>query len=111
MKINLKVLNENSKVYSFNINKENDLNLNSLKAFIFNTSFNEIQNSKFVFQVLDMMNLISMEDIGDHYRIEVKKGNVTLAINRELEWDWFEMRVLNVNFTKDQLDAFLKTLK
>ena len=111
MKINLKVLNENSKVYSFNINKENDLNLNSLKAFIFNTSFNEIQNSKFVFQVLDMMNLISMEDIGDHYRIEVKKGNVTLAINRESEWDWFEMRVLNVNFTKDQLDAFLKTLK
>ena len=52
-----------------------------------------------------------MEDIGDHYRIEVKKGNVTLAINRELEWDWFEMRVLNVNFTKDQLGAFLKTLK
>ena len=111
MNIKLKVLNENSKVYSFNINKETDLNLDFLKAFIFNTSSNEMQNSKFVFQVLDMMNLISMEDIGDHYRIEVKKGNVTLAINRELEWDWFEMRVLNVNFTKDQLGAFLKTLK
>ena len=64
MKINLKVLNENSKVYSFNINKENDLNLNSLKAFIFNTSFNEIQNSKFVFQVLDMMTNIN----GRHWR-------------------------------------------
>ena len=50
MKIKLKVLNENSKVYSFDINKENDLNLNFLKAFIFNTSSKEIQNSKFVFQ-------------------------------------------------------------
>ena len=111
MKIHLKVLNENSKVYSFNIDKETDLNLNVLKAFIFNTSFNEIQNSKFVYQVLDMINLISMEDIGDNYRVEVKKGNVTLAINRELEWDWFEMRALNVNFTKAQLEDFLKTLK
>lgn len=111
MKIKLKILDSNFKVYSFDINKKNELNLNFLKAFIFNTSFKEIQNSKFVFQVLDMVNLISMEDIGNHYRIEVKKGNVTLAINQELEWSWFEMRALNVNFTKAQLNAFLKTLK
>ena len=44
MNIKLKVLNENSKVYSFNINKETDLNLNFLKAFIFNTSQ---RNAKF----------------------------------------------------------------
>ena len=70
-----------------------------------------MQNSKFVFQVLDMINLISMEDIGDHYRIEVKNNNVILAINRNIDWNWYEMRVLNVNFSKSQLDAFLKTLK
>ena len=111
MNIKLKVLNENSKVYSFNINKETDLNLDFLKAFIFNTSSNEMQNAKFVFQVLDMINLISMEEIGDHYRIEVKNNNVILAINRNIDWNWYEMRVLNVNFSKCQLDAFLETLK
>ena len=52
-----------------------------------------------------------MEDIGDHYRIEVKNNNVILAINRNIDWNWYEMRVLNVNFSKSQLDAFLKTLK
>ena len=52
-----------------------------------------------------------MEDIGDHYRIEVKNNNVILAINRNIDWNWYEMRVLNVNFSKCQLEAFLKTLK
>lgn len=111
MKIKLKILDSNSKVYSFDINKENELKLNFLKSFLFNTSPKEVNNIKFVRQVIDMINLLSMEDLGNHYRIEVKNGNVTLAINRELEWHWFEMRALNVNFTKAQLDAFLKTLK
>lgn len=58
-----------------------------------------------------MINLISMEDIGDYYRIEVKNNNVILAINRDIDWNWYELRALNVNFSKSQLDAFLKTLK
>lgn len=111
MEIKVKIINRYNKIYTFDIKKENQLDLEFLKSFLLDNNQENLNNLEFIRQCLDMINLLSMEKLGNHYRIEIKDLNIILAINRNLDWDWFEMRALHVNFTKSQLKSFIETLK
>ena len=87
------------------------MDVNFLKGYLLNENEKLLSDFEFIRQILDLYNLLNMEELAEFYQVEIIDNNVVLSIKRKSEWQNFEMKCLAVNYTKIELNAFLKTLK
>ena len=108
-KTTMKIIKKDN-YYVFNLNEKNKLDNNYIKSYLFDNNSKLLENKEFIRQILDLGNLLTMEPIGEEYHISIKECNVMLIIYRDFDWHYFEMKALNVNFTKPDLNNFIESL-